>query len=353
MALRRVCNGGNPHQPALGARDHRYSCSLPGLAGLTVYRREETNADHHIAERWIMRENHLTNKKKYTMPFTLAHPVASLPLKKYLGDYGALSALFIGAIIPDFVYMLPPEFVYYYRLESHTLMGLIKVCLPMGIGFFYLYHLLMAPVIVSAFPSMLARKLPRHLSLGQCPPSNNSHAIIVSLLIGAATHIILDAFTHERHFPQYIELLRTPLATLDGYPIMPFRVLQHLGTVFGSLLMMWWIWRWFRSAPDIQSKVWLPTPTARFASLCLLMLIPALVGMFFIYNNTPNKGVLFGLHDIQLGLKYGIVAGGAALIVTAGILGVFYQWLLYRSGIRRGLTETYSPNNPSTQTLRT
>lgn len=263
------------------------------------------------------------------MPFTLAHPVASIPLKKYLGDYGALSALFIGAIVPDFVYMMPPEFVYYYRLESHTLMGLIKVCLPLGIGFFYLYHLLMAPVIVSAFPEILGRKLPRHLSLGQCPPLTNAHAIIVSILIGAATHVIWDAFTHERHMPQYIELLRTPLATLDGYPIMPFRVLQHLGTVIGTPLLLWWIWKWFRTAPDIQTKVWLPKPTVRFLALFLLVLIPALVGMLFIYQNTPNKGVLFGLHDIQLGIKSGIVAGGAALIVTSSLLGIVYQWLLY------------------------
>ena len=99
-----------------------------------------------------MRENLTTHKKNYTMPFTLSHPVISIPLKRYLGDFGILSALFIGAMAPDFVYMMPPEFVYYYRLESHSLMGLIKVCLPLGIGFFYLYHLLMAPVIVSVFP---------------------------------------------------------------------------------------------------------------------------------------------------------------------------------------------------------
>ncbi|PWR00412.1 hypothetical protein DKW60_02350 [Leucothrix pacifica] len=281
-----------------------------------------------------MRENHLTNKKKYTMPFTLAHPVVSLPLKKYLGDYGALSALFIGAIVPDFVYMMPPEFVYYYRLESHTLMGLIKVCMPLGLLFYYFYHLLMAPVIVSAFPEILRRKLPRHLSLGQCPPLSNAHAIIVSLLIGAATHIIFDAFTHERHFPQYIELLRTPLASIDGYPIMPFRVIQHLGTIFGSLIIVWWTWHWFKTAPDLSEKTWLPLPPVRYSVIALLILIPSSVGMYFIYKNTPENGVLFGLHDIQHGLKYGIVAGGAALIVVSGALGAFYQLLLF-SGRRK------------------
>ncbi|PID45187.1 MAG: hypothetical protein CSB47_09775 [Proteobacteria bacterium] len=289
-----------------------------------------------------MRENALTNQEKieYIMPFTLAHPVASMPLKKYLGDYGALSALFIGAIIPDFVYMMPSEFVYYYRLESHTLMGLIKVCIPLGLLFYYLYHLLMAPVIVSAFPEALRRKLPRHLSLGKCPPLTNAHAIIISLLIGSATHLLWDAFTHERHFPQYIELLRTPLMSLDGYPIMPFRVLQHLSTIFGTLLILWWSWRWFKTAPDLPEAMWLPSPSIRYLAIFLLVLIPTLVGIYFIYHNMPNKGVLFGLHDIQHGIKFGIVSGGAALIITSGTLGLFYQALLFHSRARQHLPTT-------------
>ena len=40
-------NGGDPHQPHPGARVHHYRCSLPGLAGFAVYRREGTSADHH------------------------------------------------------------------------------------------------------------------------------------------------------------------------------------------------------------------------------------------------------------------------------------------------------------------
>ena len=39
--------GGDLHQLHLSARIHYYRCSLPGLAGFAVYRREGTNADHH------------------------------------------------------------------------------------------------------------------------------------------------------------------------------------------------------------------------------------------------------------------------------------------------------------------
>ena len=264
------------------------------------------------------------------MPFTLSHTVAAIPLRKHLGEYGGLSALFIGAMVPDFVYMLPPEFVYHYRLTSHSLMGLFKVCLPMGVLFFYLYHLLMAPVIVSVFPDQLQRKLPPHLALGRCPPTKNGHVIILSLLVGAATHIIWDAFTHEKMIPQLFEFYRTPLMTIDNWEIMPFRVLQHLSTVLGLMLLLWWIWQWYVKTDATMEVAWKPSPHVHKMTLVLLLLIPTCIALYFAYKNTPNNDVLFGLHDLQHGLKAGIVSGAVALIITSSAIGCFYQWLLYR-----------------------
>jgi len=42
---------GDPHQLHLGTRVHYYRCSLPGLAGFVVYRRERTDADHHRVQK--------------------------------------------------------------------------------------------------------------------------------------------------------------------------------------------------------------------------------------------------------------------------------------------------------------
>lgn len=264
------------------------------------------------------------------MPFTLAHPIASIPLRRYMGDFGILSALFIGAMAPDFVYMLPPEFVYYYRLESHTLMGLIKVSLPIGIGFFYLYHLLMAPVICSVFPAPLKHRLPEHLLLGRCPPSNNSHAVIASILIGAATHIIFDAFTHENALTSAITWFSTPLMTLDGHPVMPFRIVQHAGTVIGLMLIAWWIFRWYRETPPTTKLIWQPSPRIWWCALLAIIMIPAIAGLIVTYQNMPSSDVLFGLHSLQHGIKFGIVGGGTVFIITSAVVGIFYQYLLYR-----------------------
>jgi hypothetical protein len=295
-----------------------------------------------------MRENPPTNKKNYTMPFTLSHPVISIPLRRYLGDFGILSALFIGAMAPDFVYMLPPEFVYYYRLESHSLMGLLTVCLPLGVGFFYLYHLLMAPVITSAFPKALKHRLPEHLLLGRCPPSKNAHAVIVSILIGAATHIVLDAFTHENALTDYLTWFSTPLLTLDDWEIMPFRVVQHVGTVVGLVFIGWWIYRWYSETLPVENIVWQPSSTVRIGALLLIIVIPGIAGMFYTYKNMPSSDVLFGLHSLQHGIKFGIVGGGAVFIITSAVVGFFYQWLLYRD---QNSTKKASPVNNKSKSM--
>ena len=277
-----------------------------------------------------MRENPPTHKKNYTMPFTLSHPVVSIPLRRYLGDFGILSALFIGAMTPDFVYMLPADFAYYHRLEGHSLMGLFKVCLPMGILFFYLYHLLMAPVIVAIFPKPLRNRLPDHLLLGRCPPSNNTHALILSILIGAATHIIFDAFTHENALTSYFTWISTPLLTLDGHPIMPFRVIQHGGTIIGLVLIGWWIFKWYKATAAKEVVAWQPSKLVRISTLLLIIIIPGIAGLIVTYQNMPSSDVLFGLHSLQHGIKFGIVGGGAVFIITTAVIGLFYQLLLYR-----------------------
>jgi hypothetical protein len=157
----------------------------------------------------------------------------------------------------------------------------------------------------------------------------------MSILIGAATHIIWDWLTHEGGIPQYITLLQQPVAVVDGYPIMSYRIFQHLSTVLGLMLLMWWIWRWYRETTKAHQVAWQPGPTLRYAALFLLVLVPGLVWLIVIYYSMPESDVLFGLHSLQLGFKQGLVAAAATLIVTTSVLGLVYQWLLYRSQVRR------------------
>ncbi len=62
------------------------------------------------------------------MPFTLAHPAAAAPLRRF----GlVLSALVVGSMAPDFPYFLPglPQDKF-----GHTLAGVFWFCVPAGLA---------------------------------------------------------------------------------------------------------------------------------------------------------------------------------------------------------------------------
>ena len=86
------------------------------------------------------------------MPYTLAHPAAVLPLRSASRRHLALAPLAIGATMPDVQYFM--------RLSAeghftHTLPGLLLVCLPVVIGLAHLTH----RSIEMGFSRGLARRL--------------------------------------------------------------------------------------------------------------------------------------------------------------------------------------------------
>src|SRR5882672_6336607 len=70
------------------------------------------------------------------MPFTLAHPAAVLPLRRWPRlDF---VALVIGSMTPDFgYYLLLPDM----RLETHSFAGSLETCLPVGLLLVLLFHI--------------------------------------------------------------------------------------------------------------------------------------------------------------------------------------------------------------------
>ena len=70
------------------------------------------------------------------MPYTLAHPAAALPLWCASRKRLRLAALVIGAASPDFEYLLRINYVGHF---SHTIPGLLLVCLPASWLALYLF----------------------------------------------------------------------------------------------------------------------------------------------------------------------------------------------------------------------
>ncbi|MEE9309675.1 MAG: DUF4184 family protein [Cocleimonas sp.] len=271
------------------------------------------------------------------MPFTVSHTVAVIPLYKYLGKFGALSALIIGSMTPDFAYMVP--YLVHQRMDSHSLVGIYLFAIPMGLTVYFVYHLLMAPVLVSLLPKFIQRHLHSDLFVGRIP-NIPSYTLVFSLVIGALTHITWDFFTHQSGIPQHIAWMDLPLTSIDGYEIMPYRVLQHFSTLFGLSLLIFWVWKWISRNKHITSSQqtnihWQAPKSLKLFSFIALTVTASIFGIINGMANTSGTTVMYGLYDAQVFLRFGIVGAAGAFIMTCALLGLIYQFFIIKAGKAR------------------
>lgn len=270
------------------------------------------------------------------MPFTVSHVVAALPLNNSLGDrfskYTALSPLVIGSMTPDVAYLTP--FLVHQRVDSHSLLGIYLFCIPMGLTIYFLYHWLMAPVWLSLLPSTVQRRLNSDLSIGKLP-NIPSHVLLISLILGAITHVIWDYFTHETGIPQIIPLMNIPLMTIDSYEIMPYRVLQHLSSLIGLALLIFIILRWFKKTQSNNHKInyWQAPKWLKLFAMISLFLIPTIVAVIYAFKHLPESDVLYGMYSAQLFLKYAIVVGTGIFLLASFLIGILYQLVINRTSV--------------------
>ena len=78
------------------------------------------------------------------MPFTISHAAVVLPFSRLLARWRLLSAVVIGAMVPDFGLFLPWHMP---RFETHSAVGLFTFCVPVGMAITAGYP---APAIPSA-----------------------------------------------------------------------------------------------------------------------------------------------------------------------------------------------------------
>lgn len=217
------------------------------------------------------------------MPFTFSHPAAAVPLYRPLGRFGVLSALVIGSTVPDVIYFVPLGVTA--RL-THGLPGLITFCLPVGMVLYLLFHLLLKKPGLDLMPRWARARLAPHAAQAAqaaWPAAGTSPwGVPVSLVLGAATHIVWDAFTHAGAFGvRLFPVLNTLLFEAHGYRLYLFKLLQHLSSVLGLALLAWWGWRWFSRLPvPAQAPAGLLSERVRWGLWALLVVAP-LVAAFW------------------------------------------------------------------------
>ena len=185
------------------------------------------------------------------MPYPFAHPAALLPLAPLMGRLAVPSALVIGSIVPDLWQVLP----FGSRQLSHSGSGLLFFCLPVGLAVYLIFHLLLKNACIALLPPALAGRVRGFAVRGL--PAVPWHAVLVSLIAGAVTHLLWDGLTRDHGAQAQINWL------------------QHTSTLFGTLVLAWWLWRKLGSAPVSPPQEPEISPSARAWVWALLLAVTA------------------------------------------------------------------------------
>ena len=108
------------------------------------------------------------------MPFTFAHPAAAVPLRRWLGRAGVLSALVIGSMAPDLTYFVPFGVD---RASTHSLTGVLWFCLPLGVVTYYIFNFLVRPVMYVLLPPTWRDRLTPLLDHASLIPSTDLDSV--------------------------------------------------------------------------------------------------------------------------------------------------------------------------------
>lgn len=215
------------------------------------------------------------------MPFTPSHAVIALP---FLRTPLVPAAIAIGAMTPDLPLFLRGFGVTY--SFTHDPVNIVWTVV-IALGLFLLWRVVLRPVTPELSPQWLARRLPAEWDAPAADALNEALGIgqrwtrtlwlAASLLIGVASHILWDAFTHEGRFGMQ---LLPGLAEQWG-PLQGIKWLQHGSSLVGLLIIAIWALLWIRRAEPraaVTRSSWSWVRVTWWLSLPLILVVSWVVG---------------------------------------------------------------------------
>jgi hypothetical protein len=165
------------------------------------------------------------------MPFTLSHTVIVLPFSRQLRRWRLLSAALIGSMVPDFGLFLPWHIQ---RFETHSAMALFAFCLPVGLTCYWAFQYLIKTPVLEVLPEGAYARWRPFSSPAEFSNLRQWLLAAGGILLGATTHLVWDAFTHEgARGVRLIPWLEDPIADIGSHHLIAFRVMQDGSSLIG------------------------------------------------------------------------------------------------------------------------
>ncbi len=173
------------------------------------------------------------------MPFTFSHPAAVLPFCKTKKIPVSVTGLIAGSIVPDL------EFLFLLRESDyvgHLWPGIILFNIPVAILSAFIFHYLIRNSLIVHLPVFLKQRFTSFLYFDWMAYFKKHWlSFTVCVLLGVASHVFIDAFTHQDGF------MAKPAAFFQRninlvFTAMPvYFFLQLLTSLVGALYILWYV----------------------------------------------------------------------------------------------------------------
>lgn len=247
------------------------------------------------------------------MPFTLSHAAAALPFRR---TRLIISAVVVGCFAPDLEYFL--------ELSPHTgfghsLPGVFAFDLPMGFALLWLFHRYAKEPLAACLPAGARDRVqvgPKSLSIHSI---SRLGMILLSILVGVATHILWDSFTHDRYWLFFHWDLLRERVTLPLFGPRPwYGIFQYISSALGIAIILIWFLHWYRNTAPVRSR-----PDRRFLNQDRIALAGAFaIAVAIALFRAVGSGVPDGVHGAQRFMTQGVVTCLAIFWLEVVIYGI-------------------------------
>jgi Domain of unknown function (DUF4184) len=251
------------------------------------------------------------------MPFTVAHTITAVPLRRLLGKRAVPSALVIGAMVPDFRHLIPGLDA----LGTHTLAALLWFALPVGLATYLLFHAMLREPALALLPVAIRRRMGRFIRPAAGEPRPGLVGVALCLIIGAVSHLAWDELTHRgtvvEHFSGFFY---TILWHRRRHCLYVYTLIQYGSSVVGLVLLVAWCRRWLARQPVDESIG--PAGTAAERALGVVLVLGAPVVTLL----AALVGALYGGQWIGMATGFAVRIG--VRVFTVGALVFAFVWRL-------------------------
>ena len=260
------------------------------------------------------------------MPYTLAHPIATAPLWYLSRRRLDLSGLVVGSMMPDISYFIALQPV---GNIGHSWQGILLQGILAGFLLLLLFYGIIAQPLHKQLGSLGLHNFPPQQIIGprgyRLWPLPRLLTILLSISLGAGSHIVWDSFTN--HHGWFVERLPLLQQVVLGLPI--YKLLQYGGGVVGLVAIALWL---ISSQPqtDQHQTSRSPNPLPKQSQAIAL----SLIGLFTLgtgaialtLHHQPNDAITSLIVTAITGSTSGLFLG----LLVYGLLEQTRQWMRHQ-----------------------